>query len=125
MVRFDPLADGPGKLGLSELITALLDFSGSSAIGFVVLAESACIVGASLLKSPTLGPLVHSVPAVRDWLTFTTERVSEKSLALLVGVAGRNVPDACCAVSSSPSAGRDDFRTRTRGGLQLPSCSKR
>lgn len=93
MVRFDPLADGSGKLGLSELVTALLDFSGSSAIAFVILAETACIVGASLLKSPTLGPLVHSVPAVRDWLTFTTERVSEKSLALLVGVAGRNMPD--------------------------------
>jgi hypothetical protein len=37
--------------------------------------------------------LVHGVPHVRDWLTFTTERVSEKSLALLVGVAGRNIPD--------------------------------
>ena len=93
MVRFDPLADGPGKLGLSELVTALLDFSGSAAIGFVVLAETACIVGASLLKSPALGPLIHGVPAVRDWLTFTTERISEKSLALLAGVAGRNIPD--------------------------------
>jgi anti-anti-sigma factor len=93
MVRFDPLADGPGKFSLSELVSALLEFSGSSAIGFVVLAETACIVGASLLKSPTLGPLVHGAPAVRDWLTFTTERVSEKSLALLVGVAGRNIPD--------------------------------
>ena len=97
MVRFDPVADGPGKLGLSELVTTLLDLAGSSAIAFTILAETACVVGASLIKSPTLGPLACSVPAVRDWLSFTTERVSEKSLALLVGVAGRKIPDHAAA----------------------------
>jgi anti-sigma B factor antagonist len=92
MVRFDAL-EGSEKVGMSELLTTLLDFSSASAIGFVVLAESACIVGTSLLKSPALGPLDRAVPGVRDWLSFTTERVSEKSLALLVGVAGSNVSD--------------------------------
>jgi hypothetical protein len=93
MVRFDALADGPGKLGVSELATALLDLSSSAAIAFVVLAETACMVGASLLKSPALRPLAPGIPGVRDWLSFTTERVSEKSLALLVGVAGRNIAE--------------------------------
>jgi anti-anti-sigma factor len=93
MVRFDALADGPGKLGVSELATALLDLSSSAAIAFVVLAETACMVGASLLKSPALRPLAPGIPGVRDWLSFTTERVSEKSLALLVGVAGTNVAE--------------------------------
>jgi hypothetical protein len=97
MVRFDPLADGAGKLGLSELVTSLLDLSSSATIAFAVLAETACVVGASLMKSPTVGPLAFGVPGVRDWLSFTTERVSEKSLALLVGVAGRNVPDEAAA----------------------------
>jgi hypothetical protein len=97
MVRFDALAEGPGKIGLSELAATLLDLSSSPAIGFVVLAESACIVGASLCKSPALGPLAHGAPAVRDWLSFTTERVSEKSLALLVGVAGRDIPGEAAA----------------------------
>lgn len=91
MVRFDALAGGPGKIGLSELVSTLVDISSSPAIAFVALAEAACIVGATLRKSPALAPLKHGVPAVRDWLSFTTERVSEKSLALLVGVAGRNV----------------------------------
>ncbi len=93
MVRFDALADGPGKLGVSELATTLLDLSSSAAIAFVVLAETACMVGASLLKSPALRPLAPGIPGVRDWLSFTTERVSEKSLALLVGVAGTNVAE--------------------------------
>jgi anti-sigma B factor antagonist len=93
MVRFDALSEGSEKVGLSELLTTLLDFSSGSAVGFVILAETACIVGASLLKSPALGPVDHAIPGVRDWLSFTTERVSEKSLALLVGVAGRDVSD--------------------------------
>ena len=97
MVRFDALADGAGKLGLSELVTSLLELSSSATIAFAVLAETACVVGASLIKSPTVGPLAFGVPGVRDWLSFTTERVSEKSLALLVGVAGRNVPDEAAA----------------------------
>jgi hypothetical protein len=97
MVRFDALTDGSGKIGVSELVATLLDISSASAIAFVVLAESTCVVGASLLKSPAVGPMVHAVPGVRDWLSFTTERVSQKSLALLVGVAGRDVSDEAAA----------------------------
>ena len=36
-------------------------------------------------------PLAHSLPGIRDWLAFTTEHKSEKSLCLLVGVAGRGI----------------------------------
>lgn len=91
MVRFDALPDGPGRFGLSELVTTLVDLSSSQTIAFVVLAETACIVGTSLLRSPALGPVDYAVPGVRDWLSFTTERISDKSLALLVGVAGRDL----------------------------------
>jgi hypothetical protein len=97
MVRFDALGEGSEKIGVSELLTTMLDLSSASAIGFVVLAETACIVGTSLLKSPALGPVDHAVPGVRDWLSFTTERVCEKNLGLLVGVAGRDVSDETAA----------------------------
>lgn len=93
MVRFDALADGSGSLTASELITTLLDLSSETAIAFVMLAETACIVGTSLLKSPALGALDPAVPGVRDWLSFTTERITDKSLALIVGVAGRDITD--------------------------------
>jgi anti-anti-sigma factor len=93
MVRFDAVADGPGKIGLSELATTLIELSAAGAITFVVLAEAAGLVGATLRKSPAGAPLPHALPEVRDWLSFTTERASEKSLCLLVGVAGRAVPD--------------------------------
>ena len=97
MVRFDASPDGPGTVGYSELITTLVELSSETAIAFVMLAETACIVGTSLIKSPALGPIDHTVPAVRDWLSFTTERVSDKSLALLVGVAGRDIPGVAAA----------------------------
>jgi anti-anti-sigma factor len=91
MVRFDALPDGPGRLSLSEFVTTLVDLSGAGAIGFVALAETTSVVGTSLLKSPAQGPVDYTVPGVRDWLSFTTERVSDKSLMLLVGVAGKDV----------------------------------
>jgi len=90
MVRFDAVAGGPGKIPLSELVTSLLELAESPAIGFVVLAEAAGLVGASLLKSPAGQAMTHALPDVRDWLSFTSERTTEKSLGLLVGVAGTN-----------------------------------
>ena len=94
MVRFDALPGGPGKIGLSELVMSLMELAGSEAIGFVILAEAAGMVGASLLKSPAGQAVSRTLPAVRDWLSFTSERTTEKSLCLLVGVAGRNLQDA-------------------------------
>jgi len=92
MVRFDAIAEGPGKIGISELVGSLLGLSSSDAIAFALLAEATCVIGTSLLKSPALGPLPHTVPAMRNWLSFSTERVSKKSLALVMGVAGRQFP---------------------------------
>jgi anti-anti-sigma factor len=92
MVRFDATTDGPGKVGLSELVDALIELSGAEIAAFVVLAEAAGLVGATLRRSAAAGPVSLSLPGVRDWLSFTTERSSERSLALLVGVAARTVP---------------------------------
>lgn len=92
MIRFDSVADGPGKIGLSELIASLLDLSSSPAIAFVALVETTCIIGTSILRSPALGPVPRQVPAMRDWISFTTERISKRNLALLVGVAGHELP---------------------------------
>lgn len=88
MVRFDAVAGGPGKIPLSELVSSLMELSEASVIGFAVLAEAAGLVGASLLKSPAGQGVSHTLPDVRDWLSFTSERTTEKSLCLVVGVAG-------------------------------------
>jgi anti-anti-sigma factor len=94
MVRFDSASDGRGQIGLSELTDALLEISDSELVAFVVLAEAAALVGAALQRSPVSKPISLDLPDVRNWLMFTSERKKERSLALLVGVAGRNVPSA-------------------------------
>ena len=91
MVRFDATPEGPGKIALSDLVETLIELSGAESVGFVVLAEAAGLVGASLRRSPADAPVSLEVPALRDWLSFTTERASERSLALLVGVAARQI----------------------------------
>ncbi len=105
MVRFDATADGPGKIALTDLVDTLLELSGGEIAAFVVLAEAAGLVGATLRKSPGDGPLSLELPGVRDWLSFTTERASERSLALLVGVAARKVPGEVSAFLRPMKAG--------------------
>lgn len=92
MVRFDALPGGSGKIGLTELAGALIEFSGARAIAFAVLAETAGLVGAALRRSPAMEPAALSLPGVRDWISFTTERAAERRLGLLVGVAGLEFP---------------------------------
>ena len=92
MVRFDATQEGPGAVGLSQLVDVLLEVTGGSAAAFVILAEAASLVGATLRRSPGNSPASLDLPVVRDWVSFTTERAGERSLALLVGVAARQVP---------------------------------
>jgi len=94
MIRFDTTNEGPGQVGLSDLVDALLDISESELVAFVALAEAAGLVGASLQRSPVSKPISLALPDVRDWLLFTSERKKERSVALLVGVAGRKIPPA-------------------------------
>ena len=131
MVRFDALPGGPGKIGLSELVTSLMELAGSDAIVFVMLAEAAGLVGASLRKSPAGQAVSIALPAVRDWLSFTSERSADKSLCLLVGVAGRNFDKAVASfvrplkcdspVSAHIHAAAFPYRPVPRGELPFPS----
>src|SRR5687767_129702 len=95
MVRFDANPGGRGAVPLSALIDNAIQLAGGDTVAFVVLAETAGLVGAALRQSPATRSASLEFPAVRDWVSFTTERASERSLALLVGVAARNPsPDA-------------------------------
>lgn len=89
MVRFDANPSGRGTVALSGLVEAALDVAGGDTAAFVVLGEAAGLVGATLRQSPAARSASLEFPAVRDWVSFTTERSSERSLALLVGIAAR------------------------------------
>lgn len=89
MMRFDADAGTPGTIGLTELIDTFFEQSSSEAVTFAVLAETAGLVGAQLQRSPGSGPVSFELPRVRDSLTFSTERIGDRSLAVLLGFAAR------------------------------------
>jgi len=98
LLRFEAAAAPRGVLALSSLIETALLQSDADAVGFVFVAESAGVVGATLRRSPTGadGQSPWDFPSIRDWLSFTTERTDERSLVLAVGFAVRH-PDAGAA----------------------------
>ncbi len=89
MVRFDAHPSGHGTIGLSTLVDTLFDIAACDSLAFVVVAEMTGLVGATLRRSPAGTPALLGLPGARDWVSFTTERTSERALGLLVGVALR------------------------------------
>src|SRR5262249_35910890 len=92
LLRFEAGRSERRVLGFSELVEAALENLQTPAAGFVILAESAGVVGATLRQSPTLAASQSrwTFPGVRDWLSFTTERTDERNVVLIVGFAQRD-----------------------------------
>lgn len=88
LLRLESAPDEPTSL--TTLLEVGLEASHSNRIGFVAILETAGVVGAALRLSPATGHGVPlKVPAVRDWITFTTEPIWNKNIALLAGVVVR------------------------------------
>jgi anti-anti-sigma factor len=90
LMRFETSA-AESPISLSELARTALEVSGAPVIGMTMVAESAGLLGAALRRSPagvTLGTdAPFRYPEVRSWLSFSTERLFARSLALVAGVA--------------------------------------
>jgi anti-anti-sigma factor len=85
LLRFDADAGGaPASLG--SVMRGCLDRQDGEVVGIVMVAESAGLIGAKLRKSPDAHRLRCDLPAVREWLSFSPERVHDHGVALLVGV---------------------------------------
>ena len=91
LLRFEGAAGERGVIALAELVEAALEELRTTAAGFVIVSESASLVGATLRQSPVSanGQSPWNFPGVRDWLSFTTERSDERNLALIVGFVER------------------------------------
>jgi hypothetical protein len=107
--RFEAGRSPRGVVGLGELVESVLEDLQCPAAGFAILAESASVVGAMLQRSPALaaGASAFPFPAVREWLTFTTERTDERNLVLIAGMAERSPqPDvSVCLRPIGPGTG--------------------
>jgi len=75
---------------LSSLVDAAFEICSSRQIGIVLIAESAGLIGASLRQSPArleTNSDMFAYPEIRKWLSFSSERVFDRCLTLVVGVA--------------------------------------
>lgn len=100
MARFEAKKDAE-PLGLTQLVEAGLEFAGAKRSGFVMVAETAGLMGATLRRPPTQAASARApfeFPEVRKWLSFTAERAFARSLALVVGIAVEGDPGALSSV---------------------------
>ena len=92
LLRFESKASAE-PVGLSSVVSASIGAAGSPAVGIVVVAESAGLLGASLKRSPAgAGGALFQYPEVRQWLSFSPVRGHARSVALVVGVATQSPP---------------------------------
>ncbi len=97
LLRFDKGPQQP-SLPLSTVVKACLEASGSDLTGLVLVAETACLIGASLQKpvSSKEGRAqdIFSFPEIRDWLSFTAEPAFPNSTSVIAGFAATNTRGA-------------------------------
>ena len=91
LVRFEEKRRGE-PVPLSSIAAQALALAGRPHAGVVMLAETAALVGATLRRSPTGGfeeksdASMFAYPAVRDWLSFSTDPSQRRHLALVAGI---------------------------------------
>ncbi len=93
LARFETKADHR-TVPMSDLCQAALDLSQSDAAVLVALTETAGLVSTTLQQSPANAVASEperrfSFPGVRDWLSYSGERIHRDSNSLIVGVVAR------------------------------------
>ncbi len=85
LLRFEATG-ATGRISLREIARTALENAGGAA-AFVLVAETAGLVGAALRRAPAAdGVDPFAFPAVRDWLSFTSERAHRDTTSIVVGL---------------------------------------
>ncbi|HET6796188.1 MAG TPA: STAS domain-containing protein [Gemmatimonadales bacterium] len=91
LVRFSALPEAE-SIPLSELAAVCLEASGGRTAGLVIAGETAGLAGVRLRRSPAASgdsTLQFELPAVREWLSFASERTHPVTTSLIAGVVAR------------------------------------
>jgi len=89
LIRFEMRQPGT-SIGLAPLLETCLEAAGTTAIGVVIVAEAAGLVGATLLRSPVVpADDFFAHPGIRTRLAFTTAPAFTRGVALAAGVVAR------------------------------------
>ena len=95
LVRFEANTE-TGAISLANLAEHLLDVTEANAVGVVMIAESAGLIGAALRRSPALEPISSAAfefPEIRQWLSLTSEQAFPGSQTLVAGILARSADD--------------------------------
>jgi anti-anti-sigma factor len=95
LVRFE-VQEPQTEVTLTTLLETCLDVGGES-VGFVMIAETAGLVGTALRRSPAMpvdGGDLFEFPGIRSRLSFTAERAHPRSVSLVGGVVSRSAAAA-------------------------------
>jgi len=90
LIRFSPDEEN-NAVGLAQLAEHVLSLTRADMAAMVILGELDGLVGASLIRSPGTksDSTVMGYPAIRDWLSFSGERVYSGYQSLIFGVVSR------------------------------------
>jgi anti-anti-sigma factor len=91
LVRFEAI-DAQHPTGLTELTQAALALVDAPSVCIAIAAESGGLIGAALRRSPAAEAQADApwgFPAMRRWLSFSTERLDAGSMVIAAGVIAR------------------------------------
>jgi anti-anti-sigma factor len=83
-ISFKPVVSGE-PIPLAELAAGLSKISGQKQFVFLLIAESAGLIGVSLNNPPVGGNKLFEFPGIRETINFTTEPAYSKMLAVSLG----------------------------------------
>ena len=108
-VRFAKLPEHDG-VSLSELAHVCCELTGGQPTAIVAMVEVHGLVGAWLRRSPggERPGFTMQVPAVRDWLGLSPERIHEGTSALVVGVVAKESEAGALAPWLRPLGNRSE-----------------
>ncbi|MGB2628986.1 MAG: STAS domain-containing protein [Candidatus Acidiferrum sp.] len=86
LLRFE-VSTPADAVSLADILHTAFEVVDSPMIGLVIIAESGGLVGAALRSPPVAKSASFQFPEIRTWLSFSTERLYARSLALVTGVA--------------------------------------
>ena len=91
LIQFD--SKNEEAVSLVSLAKAAIEATGKETVALAILADTASLVGAAMIKSPALATTPDEpflFPGIRTWIGFTSERAYPDSTSLVVGVASSN-----------------------------------
>jgi anti-anti-sigma factor len=90
-LRFN--ARGDQGLGLSEIAAECLAVANADRAALAIAAEASGLLGASLRQPPidaSQGTNIFTHPAIRQWISFSPERVHARRMVLVAGVVSKS-----------------------------------